>query len=217
MQQDLFDPKEYSSLSDRVYRYLRDCIIEGKYRTGDSLIELKLAEELGVSRTPVREALKQLELEEFIEATANRGVVVKGFSENDFRDSFTIRLLLEGQAAYWAAERITITQLDKLAEILELMDLYTRRKDAGHLVRLDTEFHEVLYDACDCRTLRHILRGLHMNMHRARQHSLTIPDRAGESLLEHRQIYSALESHDAMAAKTCMERHISYAAVSTKE
>ena len=202
------DTKDYGSLSDKVYRYLRDGITEGRYQTGDFLIEMKIAEELGVSRTPVREALKQLELEDLVTSHPNRGVVVKGFSTNDFDDVFTIRLLLEGQAAYWAAERITPELLDRLQEIVELMDLYTRKDDSEHLVRLDTSFHEVLYDACQSRTLRNILTTMHHNIHMARQSSLTSPVRARESLAEHKEILSALEKRDAAAAKACIEKHI---------
>lgn len=200
--------KDYTSLSDKVYRYLRDGITEGRYQTGDCLIEQKIAEEVGVSRTPVREALKQLELEDLITSHPNRGVVVKGFSTNDFDDVFTIRLLLEGQAAYWAAERITQPLLDNLQETLELMDLYTRKEDSEHLVRLDSNFHEILYDACQSRTLRNILLTLHQNIHMARQSSLTSPVRARQSLEEHREIFAAVAAHDAVAAKACIEKHI---------
>ena len=93
-----YDSKDYSSLSEMVYRNLRDGIAEGKYKTGDCLVEMKIAEELGVSRTPVREALKQLELEDLVVSHPNRGVVVKAFSSEDLQDVSTIRHLLEGCA-----------------------------------------------------------------------------------------------------------------------
>lgn len=203
-----YDPKDYTSLSDKVYRILRDSIAEGRYKTGDCLVEMKLAEELGVSRTPVREALKQLELEELVEPQPNRTVVVKGLSKEDVRDVSTIRHLLEGQAAYWAAERIGATLLAQLKEIVDLMEFYTQKNDVEHLVRLDTRFHEIIYEASGSRTLRHILTSLHHNIHQARQSSLTMPDRAVYSLGEHKNIFSAIERHDAPAAKEYMETHI---------
>lgn len=202
------DNKDYTSLSDKVYRLLRDGITEGHYKTGDCLVEQKIAEEFGVSRTPVREALKQLELEDLVTSYPNRGVVVKGFSTNDFDDVFKIRLLLEGQAAYWAAERITPPYLEQLQEILELMDFYTKKEDSEHLVRLDTSFHEIIYDACQSRTLRNVLVTLHQNSHMARQSSLTSPVRARESYEEHKEIFAALSRHDATGAKHCVEKHI---------
>lgn len=209
------ETRDYSSLSDKVYQYLRDGIAEGRYQTGDCLTELKLAEELGVSRTPVREALKQLELEDLVASQPNRGVVVKGFSSEDFRDVYTIRHLLEGQAAYWAAERITPAQLRELGDVTDLIEFYTQKKDVPHLVQLDTDFHEVIYEACGSRTLKHILLSLHHNIHLARQSSLTAPERPLRSFDEHRRIYNAIASHDAATAQACMVEHIAAAAQSS--
>ncbi|MDL2234811.1 GntR family transcriptional regulator [Christensenellaceae bacterium OttesenSCG-928-L17] len=204
----IFDSRENSSLTTKVFQYIRDGIIEGRYQTGDYLVETRLAEELGVSRTPVREALKQLELEDLAEAIPNRGVVVKGFSREDIDDIFTIRYLLEGLAAYWAALRIKPQQLEKLSELIELMELYTRRGDSANLTRLDTEFHEVIFTASDSRTLKHILASLHQNIHYARKSSLTSPTRPLSSLKEHKEIYAALLAHDQERAKSCMESHV---------
>lgn len=204
----IYDSKDYSSLSDKVYQFLRDGIAEGRFVTGDCLVEQKIAEELGVSRTPVREALKQLELEDLVISQPNRGVVVKGFSNEDFFDVFTIRHLLEGQAAYWAAERITPEQLAQLKEVVDLMEFYTQKNDVAHLVRIDSRFHEIIYEASNSRTLKHILTSLHHNIRRARASSLTMPARPINSLAEHRSIYEALARHDADAAKQLMEQHI---------
>ena len=208
----LYDSKDYSSLSEKVYRILRDEIAEGRYQTGECLIETKIAEELGVSRTPVREALKQLELEDLVSSHPNRGVVVKAFSSEDLQDVSTIRHLLEGQAAFWAAERVTEQQLGELKEVVELMEFYTGKNDVAHLVQLDTRFHELIYEASGSRTIRHILASLHHNIRKARQSSLTIPDRAACSLNEHIQIFHAIERHDAPAAKLQMESHVAIAA-----
>lgn len=207
-----FENKDYSSLSDKVYRYLRDGIAEGRYQTGDCLVEMKIAEELGVSRTPVREALKQLELEDLVSSHPNRGVVVKGFSVEDLQDVSTIRHLLEGQAAYWAAERISENQLSELRDVVDLMEFYTGKNDIQHLVTLDTRFHELIYEASGSRTIRHILASLHHNIRKARQSSLTLPDRAPNSLEEHRNIFRAIERRDAPEAKAQMEAHVAIAA-----
>ena len=207
-----YDHKDNQSLTTKVFKYIRDGIIGGRYQTGDYLVETRLAEELGVSRTPVREALKQLELEDLIEAIPNRGVVVKGFSTEDINDIFTIRYLLEGLAAFWAAQRIKPSQLDRLSELIELMELYTRRGDSSNLTYLDTEFHEVIFTASMSRSLKHILASLHQNIHHARQSSLTSPTRPFDSLREHKEIYAALEARDQARAKACMEAHVKTAA-----
>ena len=207
-----YENKDYGSLSEKVYRFLRDGIAEGRYQTGDCLVEMKIAEELKVSRTPVREALKQLELEDLVSSHPNRGVVVKGFTSEDLQDVSTIRHLLEGQAAYWAAERVTDEQLAELREVVELMEFYTAKNDISHLVALDTRFHELIYEASGSRTIRHILASLHHNIRKARQSSLTLPDRATNSLAEHLSIFRAIEQKNSQAAKEQMEAHVAIAA-----
>lgn len=196
------------SLTERIFQELRDDIVEGKYRIGDPLIETVLAHEFGVSRTPIREALKQLEFEGLVVSLPNRGVTVHGLSDQDIEDIFTIRLLLEGQAAYWAAERIDEEKLARMSEITELMELYTRKNDAIRLSQLDTEFHQVVFSACDSRMLEHVLTYLHQNAQRARRASLVVPNRPKMSLHEHREILAAIETHDPALAKAKMEEHV---------
>ncbi|MDR0840320.1 MAG: GntR family transcriptional regulator [Christensenellaceae bacterium] len=203
-----FDMSDKQSLTTKVYTHIRDGILDGSYKIGDLLIETRLADELEVSRTPIREALKQLELEGLVQSIPNRGVRVQGISDDDLSDIYTIRLLLEGQAAYWAAERIDTAQLDKLAETVELMELYTRKNDVPHLAQLDSEFHDVLYSAANSRMLKQVLASLHQNARRARRSSLNEPLRPADSLREHRAIFMALESHDPEQAKQAMEQHL---------
>jgi DNA-binding GntR family transcriptional regulator len=202
------DNKSGPSLTSKVFQHIREGIIEGRYKTGDNLVETKLAEELGVSRTPIREALKQLELEDLAVSIPNRGVIVKGFSHEDISDNFTIRYLLDSLAAYWAAERIQPAALERLSELIELMELYTRRADSAQLANLDTEFHEIIATAASSRTLKHILGSLHQHAYHARQNSLTSPTRPVQSLNEHKEIYAALLARDAEHAKRCMEKHV---------
>jgi len=197
-----------SSLTTKVYKRIRNDIIEGRYNTGDFLVESKLAEELEVSRTPIREALKQLELEDLVSSIPNRGVMVQGISQQDTEDIFVIRHLLEGQAAYWAAERIDKPYRDRLSEIIILMEMYTQRGDAENLARLDSEFHDVIFSASKSRMLKHVLTSLHQNVQRARRSSLTDPERPQKSLNEHRAIMNAIENGCPEEAKALMEAHI---------
>ena len=203
-----YDAKDFASLSDMVYHHVYTDITEGRYRAGDLLIEMKIAEELGVSRTPVREALKQLEREDLVISLPNRGVMVRDITAEDISDIYTIRALLEGQAAYWAAERITREQLDAMTETLLLIKLYTQRNDVEHLVRLDTAFHEIIYEACRSSAIRNLLTNLHHIIRARRLSSFTVEGRAPVSLTEHREIYEALEAHDAERAKRCAQHHI---------
>lgn len=206
-----FDMSDKQSLTTKVYNHIRDGILDGSYKIGDYLVETRLADELEVSRTPIREALKQLELEGLVQSIPNRGMLVQGISDDDLNDIYTIRLLLEGQAAWWAAQRIDAEQLDRLAETLELMEMYTRRNDVAQLARLDTQFHDVLYSAANSRMLKHVLASLHQNARRARRSSLTSPHRPHDSLQEHKAIFHALESREPEQAKAAMEKHVSNA------
>ena len=134
--------------------------------------------------------------------------MVQGMNEHDIEDIFTVRHLLEGQAAYWAAQRIDDANLSKLTEIVELMEMYTRKNDAANLARLDSESHDVVFAASDSRILRHILAQLHRNARRVRRTSLTSPERPMQSLKEHRAIFEAIERRDAEGAKAAMESHV---------
>lgn len=203
-----FEAVDKQSLTSKVYDHIRNGILDGSYKDGDYLVETRLAEKLQVSRTPIREALKQLELEGLVLSMPNRGVVVQAISENDIDDIYIIRQMLEGLAAYWAAQRRTQEQLDALAEKVDLMDFYTGRGGAAQLSRLDNEFHELIYRACASRMLSHILASLHQNTRRARTSSLTIPSRPNDSLKEHRAVFAAIEAGDPEAAKDAMEKHV---------
>jgi DNA-binding GntR family transcriptional regulator len=136
------------SLHGKVFDQLKNGILNGKYKHGDLLNEVKMAEEMGVSRTPVREALRQLELEGLAAYTPNKGVVVRGLSREDIKDIYQIRLMIEGMTARRAAENITEEELAELKEYIELEEFYTGRDDVKQLSRLDSCFHETIYKAC---------------------------------------------------------------------
>ena len=204
----LSDYSAEGSLTWRVYHAIRLAIINGEYKPGDNLIETRLAGELGVSRTPVREALRQLELEELVLSVPNKGAVVVGVSEKDIDDIYEIRSLLEGLCARWAAERITPAEMGRLQEIVELMGMYAHKNDHEKLTRLDTDFHDAVYRACDSRVLRHTLMALTHNSFRARMVSLRDSERAKETVREHREILNAIEEKAGERAKRLMIAHV---------
>jgi DNA-binding GntR family transcriptional regulator len=206
-----YGTEEQSSLSWRVYYAIRSAIINGEYKPGDNLIETRLAGELGVSRTPVREALRQLELEELVLSVPNKGAVVVGVSDMDVDDIYAIRSLLEGLCVRWAALRISPEQVNHLQEIVELMEMYSHKNDNEKLTKLDTEFHDTVYNACDSRVLRHTLMVLTHNASRARMQSFSDRERAGEAVREHREILRAIEEKKSARAEQLMIEHINKA------
>ena len=125
------------SLGSRVFHMIRENILSGKYERDEELKEKSIGEELGVSRTPVREALRQLELEGLVTIIPNKGAYVVGISQKDIKDIYEIRSRLEGLCAKWAAENITKEQLDELEENIFLSDFHAAKGNAEQMVELD--------------------------------------------------------------------------------
>lgn len=196
------------SLGSRVFHMIRENILSGKYKKDEELKEKTIGEELGVSRTPVREALRQLELEGLVTIIPNKGAYVVGISQEDIKDIYEIRCRLEGLCARWAAKNITPEQLDELEENIFLSDFHAGKGNAEQLVELDNKFHEVLYSASNSRELRHVLSDFHHYVQRVRRITLADGHRAVDSNEEHRKIVEALKQHDADLAEKLANQHI---------
>lgn len=196
------------SLRSRIFNQLQNDILNGLYEPGDSLIETKLSDELGVSRTPIREALRQLELEGLVQSIPNKGVIVKGISDQDIQDIYTIRMLIEGLAARWAAEKITPQELEELKEAVELEEFYTARNDNSHLLMFDTRFHDIIFKASKSKPLMHTLSTFHHYVQKSRGISMMSPGRANEVLEEHRAILQAIIDKDAYKAERLTTEHV---------
>lgn len=114
---------------NQIYEKIRQDILDDKYTRGQSLVEQKLAKEFGVSRTPIREVLRQLELDGLVESIPNRGVFVVGITHEDINHIYAIRQRIEGLAALWAAEKMTSEELKQMENIYNLMEFYTAKED----------------------------------------------------------------------------------------
>lgn len=197
-----------SSLRGRVFNQLENDILNGKYQPGDNLIETRLCEELGVSRTPIREAIRQLELEGLVQSIPNKGAIVKGISPKDIEDIYTIRMMIEGLAARWATEKITPEELEELKETIELEEFYTLKNDTYHLLKFDSRFHEIIFKASKSKPLMHTLSTFHHYIQKARNASFSSPGRAGEMLKEHKAILQAIIEGNADMAEKLTTEHI---------
>lgn len=196
------------SLSSRVFHTLREEILSGKYQRDEELKEKTIGEELGVSRTPVREALRQLELEGLVTIIPNRGAFVVGISKDDIQDIYEIRSLLEGLCAKWAASGISEKELQELEEIIFLTDYHIEKGHYEQILELDNRFHELLYGAGNSKVLKHVLSDFHHYVERVRKVSLAEKKRAEESNREHRKILEALKAHDEKRAEQLANEHI---------
>ena len=193
------------SLADQVFDHLENDILSGKYQRGEILTESKLSAELGVSRTPIREALRRLEQEHIIEESG-KGSVVIGINEKDLEDIFMIRKSLECQVAALAAKNRTEEQLKQLREALEFQEFYLNKKDPDQIKLMDSRFHETLYKLSGSTAFYDTLVPLHKKIQKYRRASVTNSSRAEASVAEHRKIYEAIESKNtALAAKYASE------------
>lgn len=202
-----------SGLGARVFEILRSDILDGKYKPGESLVEAKLSEKLGVSRTPIRDAIRQLGAEGLVKIVPNRGAVVKGITSKDIKDIYKIRMLIEGMASRRAAENITPAELDELRETVELEGFYTEREDVEHLTRLDTKFHDILFRASNSQPLTHMLSTFHHYLQKARSASMSVPGRALKVYGEHKAIFDAIEARDPDKAEMLTTKHITNASM----
>ena len=193
------------SLADQVFDHLENDILSGKYRRGEILTESKLSAELGVSRTPIREALRRLEQEHIIEESG-KGSVVIGINEKDLEDIFMIRKSLECQVAALAAKNRTEEQLKQLREALEFQEFYLNKKDPDQIKLMDSRFHETLYKLSGSTAFYDTLVPLHKKIQKYRRASVANSSRAEASVAEHRKIYEAIEAKNtALAAKYASE------------
>ena len=197
------------SIADQIFEQLEREILSGKYPRSTVLSELGLSKELGVSRTPVREAIRRLEQEDILEE-CGKGMVVVGITREDMRDMFEIRLEVEGEAARRAAQNISDEQLRQLREILDLQRFYSEKggeNSSDQIKNMDSQFHELIYRACGIRPYMRTLLPLHKRMMKMRKASVSRYSHALQSLEEHEAIYEALRKHDPDAAEEAILSH----------
>lgn len=197
-----------TSLRSKVFNSIRQDILNGKYQRGDELTESGLGTALGVSRTPVREALRQLELEGLVELVPNKGAFVTGISNKDILDIYEIRSRLEGLCARWAVKNITRQQLDEMEEIMYLTEYHVRKEHCDQLFELDGRFHNLLYEASHSRIIAHELTEFHQYVQLARKQSLKNSKRFLRTNEEHQRILEALKAHDEDLAEKLATEHI---------
>ena len=204
------------SLADQIFEKLEHDILVGEYGKGDTLTELKLSETLGVSRTPIREALRRLAQENLI-YMSTKGAVVLGLTPDDIKDIYEIRLRIEGYAAKLAAERATDAQIEELFDIVELQEFYIQKGDSDRAMDCDSKFHRMIYKMTDSLPIYTTLSELHKKLIKFRRASIEKGVRARRSHTEHRDIYNAIAARNAEIAESLTVKHITNARDSIME
>ncbi len=196
-----------TSLADQVFDKLENDIIQGVYPKGEILTELKLVEQLGVSRTPIRDALRRLEQERLI-ADTGKGSLVLGITDDDLLDIMNIRERIEGLVAYYAAKNITPEGIAELKHLTDLQDFYFTKWDTERLRQVDDEFHDAICRLSQRTVISDTLTPLHRKTRRYRRLAMEDRARTTQTTKEHFEIYQAIAAGDADLAKKLMKQHI---------
>lgn len=207
----VLNSNDYLPLRDVVFQTLRQSILTGQMEPGERLMEVQLAEELGVSRTPVREAIRMLELEGLVVMIPRRGAQVAAITEQDLRDVLEVRATLERLAARLACERFTeegYKNLEKAnREFAHLARL--KNKSVVDITNADVHFHDVIYQATGNRRLIQIVQNLQEQMYRYRMEYVRDLSSHENLIAEHTEIIRAIEERDEKKAEEIVVTHIS--------
>ena len=200
---------DYKPLRDIVFENLREAILEGKLEPGQRLMEVQLAEQLGVSRTPVREAIRKLELEGLVIMLPRKGAYVANVSLKDIIDVLEIRASLEGLAALLATERIRDEELTKLKKIAgEFEKMLINNEDIDVLLKKDVEFHECIFNATNNKKLVQLINSLWEQVYRFRVTYVSDVDMPSKIIEEHKNIVDAISKGDPELAQKHAIEHI---------
>ncbi|HJU46753.1 MAG TPA: GntR family transcriptional regulator [Gaiellaceae bacterium] len=187
---------------------IREAIVDGRLQPGERLKEEQLARELGISRTPVREALVMLQTEGLVDATPNRGSTVRTYSREELEEMYELRALLEGHAAGRAAERITAAQLETLRASCDRFRRLVGGSDVRALVAENSVFHQAILEAAGSERLATMLREVVVLPLVYRSYVWYSPEQAAASCDYHHRLVETFAAGDARAAADTMHRHV---------
>lgn len=199
----------YLPLRDVVFNTLREAILRGDLVPGERLMELQLAAKLGVSRTPIREAIRMLEQEGLAITIPRKGAIVAGMTEKDMQDVLEIREALEELSVQVACDKITAEEIAKLHRNMKNFEQSLKSGDLKQMAQADVEFHDVIYQATDNPKLINMLNNLREQMYRYRVEYLKNPQNHEQLLLEHEAIYKGIVKKDKHAVTNMIRKHIS--------
>lgn len=198
----------YRPLRDLVSEHIRQAIISGIFHPGERLMEIQLAEEMGVSRTPVREAIRKLELEGLVVMIPRRGTYVANISIKDINEVYEVRTALDVLAAGLAAERINEDELEMMQRLLVEIGQNIEEGNIEKIVEIDTAFHDILYQASRNERLVSIISNLREQITSLRGRSMMYPGRLAKTLEEHRSIVDSIAKRDSEKAQRAVRVHM---------
>lgn len=199
---------EYLPLRDVVFNTLRQAILKGELEPGERLMEIQLAKRLGVSRTPIREAIRKLELEGLVVMVPRKGAEVAKITQKDLSDVLEVRKALEVLAVQIACERMTKEQLGELKSVLEEFKESIKTKEPTIIAEIDMKFHDVIFMSTDNHRLIQILNNLREQMYRYRMEYIKDEKKHSVLIKEHEEIIKSIEEKDKERAAKAITGHI---------
>jgi len=203
-----FDRIERKSTTEIVYEHLKESILDGSLTPGTRLVEAQVAEQMGISRSPVREALRLLEADRLTETDPGRGTSVKQLSTGEIWEVYTARQLIEGYVAALAAERATPADIGRLQEALKRVLALAEAEDYSGTVKADFEVHRLIWEASGHQLLCDILSRLDVQIRMFMAVQAPMFDHLYDSVEDHQGIIEAIAAGDAIRARESVERHI---------
>lgn len=194
-------------LSERIAETIRDYILKGTLKPGERLTEPSLSKLLGISRTPIREALRLLEIEGFVELIPRRGAVVTTITDKDVDEIFELKIKLESLAARNASQYFTKADVDKLRAINDKISKLIGTNNVAQLIKLNSEFHDVFLSKCDNGRLMKFLESLSLQFKMATAYSFSVTGRIKKVLEEHEMLIEAFDKKDAAKIEKLVEMH----------
>ena len=191
-------------MREKIVEVLREAIIRQKIRPGERITELEVAERFGISRTPIREAFRQLESEGFLTIMPRKGAVVSSIEEKDIRDFYEIKGVLEGYAARQAVTRMTAKDIAHLEQLNKEIRLCAERQDVSGMNRAHNAFHDLILEACNNRKIQQVVGNLVRQFQRFRFYVASLVH-VEDILREHADIVAAIRSGDVEQAEACMK------------
>lgn len=202
--------EKHLTLREKILENIRDAIVSGRLKAGSRVSEPDLAERYGISRTPIREAFRQLEAEGYLTVIPRRGAVVSELSPKEVEEFYAIKSIMEGYAARQACEKLTQKDLDRLQTINDKLGELARCGDIKHFFKVHNDFHELFIKAADNQKLHELIAGLVTKFQRLRFTSLSLPGRMDVSVQEHDKIIDAFRRKDADLAETLVRKNAEY-------
>ncbi len=198
------------TLREKILETIRDAILKGSLKPGEKVAEPELAERFGISRTPIREAFRQLESEGYLTVIPRKGAVVASLSERDVEEFYAIKSVLEGYAARMAAEKMTDKEIDRLEGINERLEKLAREGDVKTFFRVHNDFHECFIRSAGNDKLLELISQLLLKFNRLRMASLSLPGRMEISVQEHRKIIEAFKNRQGAQAESLVTKTAAY-------